>query len=59
MSTATVNERRELRALPTDPPCPRCGRRYARKYLKAHAQKATLLCDPDRVIGGCGHEWQA
>lgn len=54
-----MSDREVLRSLPTDPPCPRCGRRYPVKFLKPRAQKATLHCDPDRAIGGCGTEYSA
>ena len=48
-----------LRSLPSDPPCPGCGRRYAIKFMKPHHQKPTYFCDPSREIGGCGREFDA
>jgi len=52
-----MSDRVILRSLPTDPPCPRCGRRYPVKTLKPHAQKPSYHCDPERAIGGCDTRW--
>lgn len=48
-----------VRSSPKDPPCPKCGRRYAVKGYRPGARKATFYCDPDRGIGGCGTEYEA
>ena len=47
-----------LRSLPADPKCPRCGRGYAAKGLKAGESRPTFYCDPERPIGGCGEVWR-
>ncbi len=53
----SITDKHGHRILPTDPPCPRCGRRYATKYYKPHAQRPSFHCDPQRPISGCGAMW--
>jgi hypothetical protein len=43
-----------LRSLPSDPRCPKCGRRYATKRRQPKHQHVEYFCDPAREIGGCG-----
>jgi len=54
-----MSEERSVRSLPSDPPCPTCGRRYARKFFKANAKKPSFHCDSAREIGGCDTRWDA
>lgn len=56
---AVMTERVTLRDVPTDPACPKCGRRYAVKFLEKGHQHARFFCDPARGIGGCGTEYGA
>ena len=44
--------------LPTDPPCPKCGRRYAVHFTRPREQTTSLRCVGVPTNPGCGHEWR-
>lgn len=52
-----MSDRTVVRDVPSDPRCPRCGRRYGIKFVPKGGQVARFFCDPERPIGGCGTEF--